>query len=55
MGGYFICDELAVIIHRLRELIGNSQERSAYAFMFSANDIFLDLVETLDPGWAIME
>ncbi len=55
MDGYFVCDELAVLTHRLRELIGSSPEHTAHAFMCSANDIFADLVETLDRAWTIIE
>ncbi len=55
MDGYVVCDELAVLTHRLRELIGSSQEQAAQAFMCSANDIFADLVETLDRAWTIIE
>jgi hypothetical protein len=55
MDGYFICDEFAVIMHRPRELIGSSQEHSKIAFMRSANDLFCDLVETLDRGWTMIE
>jgi hypothetical protein len=55
MDGYFICDEMAVIVHRLRELIGDSQEHTAYAFMSSANDIYCDLVEVMERGWTTLE
>ena len=55
LDAYFWCDEMAVVVHRLRELIGSSQEHSRYAFMSSANDIFADLVETLDRGWTMIE
>ncbi len=46
---------MAVLTHRLRELIGNSQEHIKQAFMWLTNDLFADLVETLDRGWTIIE
>jgi hypothetical protein len=55
MDGYFACDEIIVIVHRLRELIGESQEHSRMAFMYSANDIFSDLVESVDQAWTSVE
>ena len=55
MDAHFICDEFAVIVHRLRELIGDSQEHSAYAFMSSADDIYCDLVEVMERGWTTLE
>ncbi len=55
LDAYFWCDDMAVVVHRLRELIGNSQEHTKQAFMWSANDLFADLVETLDHGWTMIE
>jgi hypothetical protein len=55
MDGYFICDELAVLIHRLRELICRSDSHTRIAFLCSADDIFCDLLKTLDRGWTTIE
>jgi hypothetical protein len=55
MDGYFVCDEVAVLVHRLRELICNSQAHTKMAFLSSADDIFSDLLETVDRGWTIIE
>jgi hypothetical protein len=55
MDGYFVCDELAVLTHRLRELICHSQSHSKLAFLSSADDVFSDLLETVDRGWTTIE
>jgi hypothetical protein len=55
MDGYFVCDELAVLIHRLRELISDSQTHNRMVFLTCADDIFSDLLETVDRGWTTIE
>jgi hypothetical protein len=55
MDAYFICDELAVLVHRLRELIGDSQAHSKMAFLSSADDVSSDLLETVENAWTTME
>ena len=47
MDGYFVCDELAVLVHRLRELICHSQTHSKPVFFSSADDIYCDFLETM--------
>jgi len=51
MDGYFVCDDLAVLVHRLRELICHSQAHSRAAFLSSAADIYCDFLETMERGW----
>jgi hypothetical protein len=46
---------LAVLVHRLRELICNSQAHTKMAFLSSADDVFSDLLETVDRGWTTIE
>jgi hypothetical protein len=55
MDGYFVCDELAVLVHRLRELICHSQAHTKFAFLSSADDVFCELLETIDRGWTTIE
>lgn len=55
MDGYFVCDELAVLIHRLRELICHSQAHNKLAFLSSADDVFSELLETIERGWTTIE
>jgi hypothetical protein len=50
LDGYFVCDELAVLVHRLRELICHSRTHSSAAFLSSADDIYCDLLETIERG-----
>lgn len=51
MDGYFVCDELAVLVHRLRELIFHSQAHCSPVFLSSADDIYRDFLETMERGW----
>lgn len=55
MDGYFVCDELAVLVHRMRELICHSQAHTDFAFLFSADDIFCELLETVERAWTTIE
>lgn len=48
MDGYFICDEMAVLVHRLRELIGHSAAHTKIAFLSSADDVLCELLETVN-------
>jgi hypothetical protein len=51
LDAYFVCDEFAVLVHRLRELICHSRQHSSAAFLLSADDIYSDLVETMERSW----
>jgi hypothetical protein len=55
MDGYFVCDELAVLVHRLRELICHSQKHATPVFLSSADDIYCDFLETMERGWTTIE
>jgi hypothetical protein len=55
MDGEFICDEMAIHIHGLRELICHSQVHTKMAFLSSADDVFCDLLETIERGWTAIE
>jgi hypothetical protein len=55
MDGYFMCDELAVLVHRLRELICHSQAHTRIAFLSSADDILSELLETIEREWTTIE
>ena len=55
MDGYFMCDELAILVHRLRELICHSQAHTRIAFLSSADDILSELLETIERGWTTIE
>lgn len=55
MDGYLVCDELAVLIHRLRELICHSRSHTRFAFLTSADDIFSELLETMERTWTTIE
>ncbi len=51
LDAYFVCDELTVFVHRMRELICHSQAHSRAAFLSCADDICCDFLETMDRGW----
>jgi hypothetical protein len=55
LDGEFLCDGLALIVQRLRELIHDSQSHSRVVFLSSADDIICDLLETVDGGWPAIE
>lgn len=52
---HFLCDDLAMIVHRLRELISDSESHSRIVFLSSADDVICDLLETVDRGWTAIE
>ena len=55
LDAYFVCDEFAVVVHRLRELISNSRSHTKFAFLSSADDIFNDVLESAERAWENME
>jgi hypothetical protein len=55
LDGEFLCDGLALIVQRLRELIHDSPSHSQMVFLSSADDIICDLLEAVDGGWPAIE
>ena len=51
----FLCDELAVIVNRLRELVRDSQRHRRTVFLSLTDDVICDLLESVDRGWPSIE
>jgi hypothetical protein len=48
------CDELAVLVQRLRQLL-ESQAGGKAAFLSTADQVFTEFAETLDRAWTNIE
>ena len=44
-----------MIVHRMRERISNSRSHTKFAFLSSADDIFSDLLESVERAWENIE